>query len=109
MRVVFVHNFTSPSSARVYQPTTLLRRDSPSIKDAKSKAKRAVLLIFGQASMYVMRRTNLQGHGGARAVLGISVELDADGLAVHQARELVRVQVVEDIGLGRQDDPAGPV
>ena len=58
--------------------------------------------------MYNMRRTNLRGHGGARAVLGISVELDADGLAVGQARELVRVQVVEVVGLGRQDDLAGP-
>ena len=68
-----------------------------------------MLLIFGLPSMHGMRRTNLQGHGGARAVLGISVELDADGLAVDQTRELVRVQAVEDVGLGRQDDPAGPV
>lgn len=51
---------------------------------------------------------NLQGHGGAQA-LRVLVELDADGLAVGQARELVRVHVLEVVGLGRQDDLAGPV
>ena len=63
--------------------------------------------VWRKTGMHRGVKTNLQGHGGARA-LGILVELDADDLAVGQARELVRVQVLEVVGLGREDDLAGP-
>lgn len=53
--------------------------------------------------------SHLEGHGGARASLVVRSEVDADGLGVGQAGELVRVDVVHVVGLGRQNDLAGPV
>ena len=56
----------------------------------------------------ICERTHLQGHGGAGAALGVLGELDADRLAVGEARVLVRVDAHEVVGLGGEHNLPGP-